>query len=158
MTERAVTERAVTGPAVVAPAGRDDGGTILILTLGYVMLALMLIVVVVDVSALYLARRGLAATADGAALAAAQQIDEPAVYQTTGAVTDLPLGDVEQSVARYSAQADPTGDTTLRAVLTNPTTVHVDGARTVTLPLVGLFGIGSVTVRASADAQAAVRP
>jgi uncharacterized membrane protein len=130
----------------------------LILTLGYVMVALMLIVVVVDVSALYLARRALAAAADGAALAAAQQIDEPAVYQTTGAITALPLGNVQQSVARYSAQTDPSGRTTLRGDLANPTTVHVDGSRTVTLPLVGLFGIGSVTVRASADAEAAVRP
>lgn len=122
------------------------------------MLALMLIIVVVDVSALYLARRGLSATADGAALAAAQKVNEPAVYTATGPIRALPLGDVRDAVAQYEQEADPSGRTTLVGGLADPVTVHVDGTRTVRLPFVSVFGIGQVTVHASADAQAVVRP
>lgn len=137
---------------------RDDGGTILILTLGYVAVALLLIVVVVDVSALYLARRSLAATTDGAALAAAQQVDQTAVYTSTSTMTALPLGNVGAAVSRYAEQEDPSGQTQLVANLPNPTTVQVVGSRVVHLPLVGLLGIGAVTVRASSDAESAIRP
>ena len=54
---------------------RDDEGTILFLTLGLSVVLLLLVAVVVDVSAVILAKRGVSSVADGAALAAAQQPD-----------------------------------------------------------------------------------
>ncbi|ABW15146.1 conserved hypothetical protein [Parafrankia sp. EAN1pec] len=134
-----------------------DGGTILILTLGYLMLAAMLAVVVTDVSALYLARRSVASAADGAALAAAQRIDENAIYTATENFEALPLSDIVDAVDEYEAQADPSGRTALDASLVDATTVRVEGSRVVELPVVGFLGVGPVTVRAGAQAQSLVR-
>lgn len=136
-----------------------DRGTILILTLGYVMIAAMLALVVTDVSAVYLARRGLAAAADGAALAAATDISQQGVYTgaDTGTVLRLDSG-VADAVTAYATDADPSGRTTLTGSLTNPTTVRVVGRRVVKLPIIRLVGVRPVTVTASADAQTVVHP
>ncbi|SNQ50459.1 conserved hypothetical protein [Frankia canadensis] len=144
-------------PAGAGRAEAADGGTILILTLGYLMVAAMLVVVVTDVSAVYLARRSVASAADGAALAAAQRIDENAVYTSRDALARLPLGDVSETVDQYQRQADPSGRTTLSSSLIDPTTVRVEGSRVVNLPVVGYLGVGPVTVRAGAQAQSVVR-
>ncbi|WP_250279183.1 pilus assembly protein TadG-related protein [Frankia sp. Cppng1_Ct_nod] len=146
------------GSTDAACAGsRQDAGTILILTLGYVVVALMLAIVVADVSAVYLARRSVASAADGAALAAAQSVNETAIYTATQNFERLPLTDVAATVAQYQTDADPSGRTVLTAELLNPTTVRVTGTRTVDLPVVTILGIGPVTVTASADAQSLVR-
>ncbi|OAA20126.1 putative Flp pilus-assembly TadE/G [Frankia sp. EI5c] len=134
-----------------------DGGTILILTLGYLMLAAMLAVVVTDVSVVYLARRSVASAADGAALAAVQRIDENAIYTAGEDFTALPLRDIEDTVADYQTRADPSGRTALTAELADPVTVRVEGSREVRLPVVGVLGVGPVTVRAGAQAQTRVR-
>ncbi|WP_347402918.1 pilus assembly protein TadG-related protein [Protofrankia symbiont of Coriaria ruscifolia] len=149
-------------PAVRARRGvragrRQDDGTILVLTLGYVLVALMLAIVVTDVSTVYLARRSLASAADGAALAAAQSVDETAIYTSTGNLQRLPLAEVAAIVAQYQSDADPSGRMTLTAQLLDPATVRVTGTRTVDLPVVTILGIGPVTVTASADAQSLVR-
>nr|WP_242606564.1 pilus assembly protein TadG-related protein [Protofrankia symbiont of Coriaria ruscifolia] len=136
---------------------RQDDGTILVLTLGYVLVALMLAIVVTDVSTVYLARRSLASAADGAALAAAQSVDETAIYTSTGNLQRLPLAEVAAIVAQYQSDADPSGRMTLTAQLLDPATVRVTGTRTVDLPVVTILGIGPVTVTASADAQSLVR-
>nr|WP_322752007.1 MULTISPECIES: pilus assembly protein TadG-related protein [unclassified Frankia] len=130
----------------------------LILTLGYVMIALMLALVVTDASAVYLAKRSVASAADGAALAAAQHVNDAAIYTATQDLQQLPLAEVAATVAGYQVDADPSGHTVLTAQLLNPTTVRVTGSRTVVLPVVALLGIGPVTVTASADAQSLVRP
>ncbi|MCK9902595.1 hypothetical protein CC117_26290 [Parafrankia colletiae] len=135
----------------------SDGGTILILTLGYLMLAAMLAVVVTDVSVVYLARRSVASAADGAALAAVQRIDENAIYTAGEDYTALPLADIEDTVADYETRADPSGRTALAADLVDEATVRVEGSRVVKLPVVSFLGVGPITVRAGAQAQARVR-
>jgi uncharacterized membrane protein len=55
---------------VLRDAG-DDDGSVLLLTLGYAMLALAVILVCVDATSLYLAQKDLDAVADAAALAGA---------------------------------------------------------------------------------------
>ncbi|EFC83220.1 hypothetical protein FrEUN1fDRAFT_3707 [Parafrankia sp. EUN1f] len=137
--------------------GASDGGTILILTLGYLMLAAMLAVVVTDVSVVYLARRSVASAADGAALAAVERIDENAIYSATEDFEALPLRDIEDTVADYETRADPSGRTALSAELVDAATVRVEGSREVRLPVVGVLGVGPITVRAGAQAQARVR-
>ena len=131
---------------------RGEDGTILLLTLGCVSVALLLIVVVVDASAVFLARRALASDADGASLAAAQSVSAQEIY-ANGAGARLPLSAVQAAVARYegnggrsaltsSVEHDAVGDT-----------VVVTGRRKVELPFVGVLGIGSVTVTATSRAS-----
>jgi len=126
-----------------------DEGTILLLTLGCVAIALMLVVVVVDASAVFLARRSLASEADGASVAAAQAVSKPQIY-THGAGARLPLAEVQAAVTNYaqdgnlqaSVEHGPDGDT-----------VVVAGHRAVGLPFVGFLGIGPVTVTATSRAS-----
>jgi hypothetical protein len=59
--------------------GRDDG-QVLLLTLVYTLIAFSLIIVVVDATAVHLARTQLLDAADGAALDAADSIDVPGTY------------------------------------------------------------------------------
>ncbi len=122
------------------------------------MISIMLVIVVTDASAVYLARRSLAAAADGAALAAAQEIDEFTIYTSTQQLEELPLDRVAETVADYELQTDPSGGTQLTATLVDPTTVRVEGRRAVELPVVGILGVGPVTVTAGAQAQSRVRP
>jgi uncharacterized membrane protein len=135
---------------VIRPAKRDDEGSILLLTLGCITIALLLVVVVVDASAVFLARRSLAAAADGASLAAAQSVSGPAVY-AAGAGRRLPLAEVQAAVARFAGtgamlsgtlEHDAAGDT-----------VVVTGRKPVTLPFAGVLGIGPVTVTATSRAS-----
>jgi Flp pilus assembly protein TadG len=128
------------------------------LTLGFLMISIMLVIVVTDASAVYLARRSLASAADGAALAAVQEIDEYAIYTSTKQLDELPLARVAETVADYQLQADPSGRSQLTGTLVDPTTVRVEGRRTVKLPVIDMLGIGSVTVTASAEAKSLVRP
>lgn len=53
------------------PAHVDDEGSVLLLTLGYVLLAIALVLVCVDATSLYLAQKRVDAAADAAALAGA---------------------------------------------------------------------------------------
>ncbi|WP_347107854.1 pilus assembly protein TadG-related protein [Paenarthrobacter sp. S56] len=57
--------------ARMCPAARDEKGRILVLTVGYVMVALLMASVMIAVTALYLEHKKLLSLADGAALAAA---------------------------------------------------------------------------------------
>ncbi|HEX4428953.1 MAG TPA: pilus assembly protein TadG-related protein [Frankiaceae bacterium] len=125
---------------------RDEEGTILLLTLGCVAIALMLVVVVVDASAVFLARRSLASEADGAAVAAAQAVSERQVY-ANGAGSRLPLGEVQQAVANYA------GDPDLDASVEDGDTVVVTARRGVKLPFAGFLGVGPVTVTATSRAS-----
>lgn len=67
-----------------------DDGSVLPLVIGVVVLVVSLVTVVTDVSVLWLQRRSLQATVDGAALAGAQAVDLPTVY-AGGARGDLLL-------------------------------------------------------------------
>lgn len=61
---------------------RRDEGSILILSLGFIVICILALAVVVDASSVFLARRSLQAQADAAALAGAQAIDLDAYYSS----------------------------------------------------------------------------
>ncbi len=96
------------------PAAPDDDGSVLLLTLGYAMLALAVILVCVDATSLYLSQKNLDALADAAALAGADsftlQVDADGPHATltaTGvraAATEL-LDAADPRTRLVSAQA-----------------------------------------------------
>lgn len=149
---------------------RDERGTVLLLICLYAMVAAAMVVVAVDVSAVFLARRSLASTADGAALAAAQSVDRASFYAAGGADTELPLSSAAaaRAVDDYLRETGATSDyPDLRAsagVSSDGRTVTVRLTRTVALPMLGWsarlserFPDGSVAVTADANARAPVR-
>jgi Putative Flp pilus-assembly TadE/G-like len=74
-------------------SGADDAGQITVLVIGYVAIALLLVVAGIDASNVFLAQRALSSAADSAALAAAQGVDTHALYTGPGirCGTILPL-------------------------------------------------------------------
>jgi uncharacterized membrane protein len=130
----------------------SEQGSILVLTLGYAMLLLALVLVVVDASAVFLARRSLASACDGASLAAAQSVDTGQVYREGVSGSALPLAGVQSAVSRYQTQTYPDGS--LSGSVANGDTVVVTGRRTVELPAIDWLGIGDVTLSARAEASA----
>jgi uncharacterized membrane protein len=84
---------------------RGDDGQLTLLIIGFVAIAVMLVIVGVDASKVFLARRALSAAADASALAASQAVDKNAIYAGVGGGCGglLPL-DADE-VARRAALA-----------------------------------------------------
>jgi uncharacterized membrane protein len=103
--------------------GRDEG-QIMPLIIAYVMIALTLLIVVVDISAVHLQRNRLYATADAAALDASDALDESQFYHqgaansSSGDPVAVPLSDqsVRVSVQSYLRTAGPTSRLAVVAV------------------------------------------
>jgi Putative Flp pilus-assembly TadE/G-like len=145
------------------PRAGDDG-QILIMLLGYVVIALMLVIVAVDVTAVHLARTQLLDAVDAAALDAADAADASSVYRA-GVETDVPLttATVRSAASGYlSTYAPPTRVQDLRLDDATGTpdgrTAVVQLSATVRLPLLGPVvnawsGGITVTVRSQARAD-----
>jgi hypothetical protein len=149
-----------------------DTGSLTLLVIGYVGIAAMLVVVAVDVSKVFLARRALSASADSAALAGAQVVDRATLYAGTagGCRTRLPLDPARSTDAVTQTLADD--ETDLRhafAALDPPDTSVRDGVVTVRLAgdvavpfgsvlasLLPGHGDGRVHVAVSASAESPV--
>lgn len=124
----------------------------MLLTLGCLAVALLLVAVVVDASAVFLARRSLAADTDGASLAAAESVSRSQVY-ARGAGRRLPLAQVQAAVARYVGDGHASALSTTVDHGAGGDAVVVTGRRAVTLPFAGVLGIGPVTVTATSRAS-----
>jgi uncharacterized membrane protein len=153
-------------PAAGQP-GRHTGedGQIMILVLGYALIAFLLVVVAVDVTAVYLARTQLRDAADAAALDAADAAYAPSVY-SEGVSRTVPLSDatVRTVVVSYLSTYRPPNH--VEQVRLDPATGSSDGATAVValsarvrLPLLGPVlraWSGGVTVSVQARARADV--
>ena len=130
----------------------------LVLVLGMAALLLVLVGVVVDVSVAVLARRSVASAADGAAVSAAQALDQQALYDG-GLAGGVPLSvdGVADRVAAYEAVAAP-GQPGLQldGDVEGGVTAVVVARRTVRLPFTGFFGREPVEVLAVARARSPV--
>ena len=134
---------------------RTDDGSVLLLVIGFAGVLLAVVAVVVDVSAVVLAKRAVASAADGAAVTAAQSLDLDALYAGgLGAAVPLSQADAEQRVAAYREGLDLPG-LELR-VRVDGTTAVVDARRVVRLPF-PFPGRRDVEVQAQARARAPVR-
>lgn len=132
---------------------RGEEGTVLVLVLGLFAVLLLLVGVVVDVSAVVLAKRSLASTADGAAVSAAQALDED-VFYARGPGAGVPLSEVgvRDRVGAYATGAGP--DLRMNARVEDGYTAVVTATRTVALPFGGWLGLADVEVDAVARARA----
>jgi hypothetical protein len=84
----------------------EEKGQLLLLVIGFAIIAAMLVTAVANVSKVFLWERSLAAAADGAAAAASSVVDESAIYQGE-AEERLPLSPEGAAgrVAEYVAEA-----------------------------------------------------
>jgi uncharacterized membrane protein len=138
---------------LVVPA-EDDEGSVLILTLGYALLAITVILVCVDATSLYLAQKRLDALADAAALAGADGFTlivdsgEPVAELTDAGVREQAealIGDVGQDAVVLSA-GTPDG-----------VSARVTVGGTWRPPIVALFVADGVTLEATATSRTALR-
>jgi uncharacterized membrane protein len=141
----------------------DDSGQLVLLVVFYGLIAAMLVMLVIDVSKVFLARRSLAAVADGAALAAAQSLDRSAFYRNgPGSELQIDPAAAREAVRRYAELNGLEGR--FRSFSFDAPRLSSDG-HTVTvrlhcrvlLPLPGVFtgGHSTVTLDAQASAQSA---
>ena len=145
---------------LVRSAGSDDG-QIVPLLIGYLLVALLLIVVVVDVTAVHLQRGRLYGLADAAALDAADALDTGDFYRHGVRSAVLPVTDegVRVSVRRYLDDARPRLD---RVAMAEPSgldgeNVQVTLTARARLPIVDAAvrrWAGGVPLRVTAHARA----
>ena len=143
------------------PDPRDETGTILVLLLGFTAVLLLMVAVVVNVSSVVLAKRGVVSAADGAAVAAAQELDLSVLYaRGLGARIPLDPSKVGPRVEQYEAQARQSqpGLDLRGEVAPDGTTAIVRGVRSVRLPFGEILGFRPVRVEAEARARAPTAP
>ncbi len=135
----------------------DDEGSVLPLVIGVVVLVVSLVTVVTDAGVLWLQRRSLQATVDGAALAGAQAVDLPTVY-AGGAHGDLPLDPpaVRTAVRAYVAAVPSTRrllSFRVTSVRVSTATVTVRAQALARPPFLSWLNGSGVTVVAEASAR-----
>lgn len=135
-----------------------DEGSILVLSLGFIVICILALAVVVDASTVFLARRALQAQADSAALAGAQAIDLDAYY-ADGASSRIRLdpSGIRAAVERH-VRRDP-GQGRLTAVSLRDDVVLVAMTDRVRPPFSGwLTPSGAYDLDAEAGAILSYRP
>jgi Flp pilus assembly protein TadG len=148
----------VTAPGRGRRRPRGDDGTVLLLVLGFTALLVLMVGVVVDVSAVVLAKRAVASAADGAAVSAAQALDTDRLY-TAGLAGAVPLSaaDARARAEAYRQSAALTQPGLQLVARVDGDTAVVDARRLVRLPF-PLPGRAAVAVQAQARARAPVLP
>ncbi len=137
-----------------------DRGSVTVLVIGFAIVLLLAVAVVVDVSAVALAKRAAASAADGAATAAAQQVDRAALLQR-GLGDGVPLDEVaaQQAVADYQLDAQQGQPGLALDAQVDGATATVTAVRRIRLPLVGPLGVDPfVDVTAVSTVRSPVLP
>ncbi|MEI6693663.1 MAG: pilus assembly protein TadG-related protein [Actinomycetes bacterium] len=136
----------------------DDQGQVLILILGFVVMLALFTSIVIDTSHVFMARRSLVAAADATALAAAQGINERAVYEgkVDGTVPLSPMATRQQAARYVSAAHLLTTFSHFRvdAVRTNGRWVNVTLSAQVRLPIFNVVTSKPSGFRISASSRA----
>lgn len=145
---------------------RNDDGQLALLVVGFLLITALLVTVVVNASRVFLVHRSLSAAADGAALAAADALNEAAFY-TDPNPQDLPLSSAaaSEAAAAYVATADlPArfeGFSAGTSVAPDGVTVTVTCAAVVRLPFLNAASdgyAGGVPIRVTSSARSPLRP
>jgi len=139
---------------LAARAPGDDEGSVLLLTIGYAVLAMVLVFVCVDATSLYLAQKRLDSLADAAALAGADgftftvEAGEPVATLTSSGVraqADAIVGEVGRGATVVSAET-PDG-----------VSARVTVAGTWRPPILTMFVPEGVALEATATSRTALR-
>lgn len=132
----------------------DDEGSVLLLTLGYAMLAIAVILVCADATSLYLSQKRLDALADAAALAAADGF-------TLTVLGAEPIASLTDRDVRSQAEAIVTavggGATLVSARTPDGVSARVTVADTWNPPILTLFVPEGVALEATATSRTALR-
>ncbi len=148
----------------VRSAARDERGTITVYVLGLAVVAMMLIAGTVAVTSAHLARMRLLDVADGAALSAANALDDAAYRQGVGDAVPLSNASVRERAAAYVGSVRrPTGVAAWRLGSATGTpdgrTAVVDLTGEAELPMVGgmlrELGVG-ITIHVTSSARSDV--
>ncbi|WP_374311918.1 pilus assembly protein TadG-related protein [Microbacterium sp.] len=132
----------------------DDEGSVLILTLGYAVLALVAVFVCVDATSLYLAQKRIDAVADAAALAAADGF----AFDVRGAEAVAVLTDAGVRDQAEAIVAEVGGETVLVSASTpDGVSARVTVAGTWHPPVFTLFVPDGVALAATATSRTALR-
>lgn len=131
---------------------RDEDGSILLLTIGYALLALVLVFVSVDATSLYLAQKRTQATADAAALAAADGF----VLEVVDGVPRAKLTDEEVRAQAEAIVAADSGVAVASARTPDGVSARVTVVRTWRPPIATLFVPEGVSLEATATSRTAL--
>ncbi|TDO51461.1 putative Flp pilus-assembly TadE/G-like protein [Kribbella sp. VKM Ac-2527] len=138
---------------------RGEEGQMTVLIIGFTAIVLLMIVVVTDISKVFLVRRDLDATADGAVLAAANGL--AAVYSQPGAGSNAEIDQAEAQrlTAEYldSVAAGTRFDGLDWSADVTGTTVTVQLTSTVDLPFEPPGWQGAADIASTASAQVPIR-
>lgn len=130
----------------------------MVLLLGLVVLVLGLVLTVADAGMVFVARRELAATCDGAATAAAQAYDADAVYRGDHHERlPLDLAHARTRAARYVEQTGATASVTVTGLDATGTTVTLACARRVAVPFAGWLHLAPRRIALTARAESPYR-
>lgn len=135
---------------------RDDKGQISVLVVGFTAVVLLMIVVVTDISKVFLAERELDATADGAVLAAANGL---AIYREVKTNAEIDPEEARRLTAEYldSVDAGNRFDGLDWSTVVTGTTVTVTLAASVELPFEPPGWQGNADIGADAAAVVPIR-
>jgi uncharacterized membrane protein len=137
-----------------ADAAQDDEGSVLLLTLGYGILAIAVVLVCAAATSLYLAQKNLDAVADAAALAAADGFE--LTVTATGAVATLSDDDVEREARAMLGEIG--GDARLvSATSPDGSSARVTVTDVWTPPVVTIFVPDGVRLESTATSRTALR-
>lgn len=134
----------------------NDEGQLTLLVIGFTMIAAMMIAVAIDASVVFLARQRLASQTDGAALAAAQRMDDGRYFGTDQCFESLPVaqGAVDEVVADFAKDGVSLAGAAVEVDGGPGVVVH--GETVVRLPIVGRFGQSTFTVEYDARARSSI--
>lgn len=132
----------------------DDEGSVLILTLGYAVLAMVAVFVCVDATSLYLAQKRVDSLADAAALAAADGFE---LTIETGEPVALLTPDGVRAQAQAMVDEVGGGATLVSASTSDGVSARVTVADSWHPPILTLFVPDGVALEATATSRTALR-
>jgi len=150
-----------TGRSAVRRVVGNDAGSMIPLVLGLVLITTLLVTVVTDVGSMWLARRSLQATVDGAALAGSRAVDLAAIYagQSRGRLT-LDSSAAKQAVRDFVAISPSTRQLRsfrVTAIRVSGSTITVRVQATIRPPFISLLSSRDVQIVAQASAETITR-
>jgi hypothetical protein len=133
----------------------NQAGQTSLMILGFTIVLVMMVVAVVDASAIYLHKSGLNTVADGAALAGADALDETDTLAHGGGSPKLSQAMVDQAVKEYVASVgagrDYPGLHVKGRVVGDEVHVSTSATKKLPIPLPGIPRLQHVSTSASAE-------